>query len=98
MSSVQLVYDPTAPTQHAAGGLTARQLRHGLRGAVVGFIDNAKPNFEHLVAGLAEILPAQYGVARILTRRKRGAAMPAPGDYIDALAAECDLVITGSGD
>jgi len=96
MTGGQLVYDPTAPTQHAPRRI-GRAIE-GLNGAVVGFIDNAKPNFEYLVEELSQLFTAQYGVTRVLTRRKRGAAMPAPVEYIDALATECDLVITGSGD
>ena len=32
----------------------AQQLLAGLAGKVVGFIDNAKPNFNHLVDDLAD--------------------------------------------
>lgn len=96
MTGTQLVYDPTAQTQNEARRL-GRKLA-GLEGSVVGFIDNAKPNFEYLAEEIGRVLTGRYGVARVLTRRKRGAAMPAPVEYVDELVAECDLVITGSGD
>ncbi|MDB5922818.1 MAG: hypothetical protein JWN13_1754 [Betaproteobacteria bacterium] len=96
MTESMLVYDPTAPSQNEPQQL--RRSLEGLRGAVVGFIDNAKPNFQYLVDDVAELLTQKYGVTSIIKRRKRGAAMPAAEDVIDELSRECDLVITGSGD
>jgi hypothetical protein len=96
MSDSMLVYDPTAPTQHEIRA-PGRALE-SLDGLIVGFIDNAKPNFQHLVDDLAELLVEKYGVASIVKHRKRGPAMPAADEVIDELAGECDLVITGSGD
>ena len=91
-----LVYDPTAPS-HNRPREVAKLLRD-LNGRTVGFIDNAKPNFNFLVDDLAELLLAQYGVRSVIKRAKRGASMPAPEAYISELAQQCDLVITGSGD
>lgn len=91
-----LIADPTAPCQ-----IQPRQLRQtldGLAGKVVGFIDNAKPNFHHLVDDLAELLTSKYGVSTIIKRRKRGASVPAPDAVMKELTGQCDLVITGSGD
>ena len=96
MSESMLVYDPTAPAQNQIQSL-GRSLE-GLDGVVIGFIDNAKPNFHHLVDDLAELLLAKYGAAGVIKRRKRGPAMPAAEQVIDELAEQCDLVITGSGD
>ena len=90
------VYDPTAPTATAPQNL--RRPLGDLTGKVVGFIDNAKPNFHHLVDDLAELLAARYGVKSVVKRAKRGASMPATAQVIDELARECDLVVTGSGD
>lgn len=69
-----------------------------LSGKVVGFIDNAKPNFNHLIDDLADLLSARYGVARVIKRRKRGGSVPAPEEVLRELSKECDVVITGSGD
>ncbi len=96
MTGSQLVYDPTAPTQ--GGQQHLRRTLDDLEGKVVGFIDNAKPNFHYLVDDLAELLRERYGVAGVVKRGKRGPAMPAPAAIIDELAEQCDLVITGSGD
>lgn len=91
-----LLYDPTAPRQ-PEGSVESRRLDM-LSGKVVGFIDNAKPNFDHLVDELSALLLDKYGVARVLKRRKPSASIPASAEVVNELAAQCDLVITGSGD
>lgn len=92
MAEVTAILVPTAPSEQA------RLMVETLQGCIVGFIDNAKPNFEYLVDDLAELLGSRYGVGKIMKRRKRAASIPAPETMIEELAETCDLVITGSGD
>jgi hypothetical protein len=96
MTGTVLLYDPTAPRMERPE--QAQQLLAGLAGKVVGFIDNAKPNFNYLVDDLAELLTSQHGVKRVLKRQKRSASVPAPDEVIREFSEQCDLVITGSGD
>ena len=96
MNDCMRVYDPTGPASNEARG--SAPALDGLAGKVVGFIDNAKPNFHYLVDDLAELLTTKYGVASVVKRSKRSAAVPAPADVVDELAGCCDVVITGSGD
>ena len=96
MTGTVLFYDPTAPPMERPE--QAQQLLAGLAGKVVGFIDNAKPNFNHLVDDLAELLTSRHGVKRVLKRQKRSASVPAPDEVIREFSEQCDLVITGSGD
>jgi hypothetical protein len=91
-----LLYDPTATRQ--SDPARANPTLATLSGKVVGFIDNAKPNFNHLVDDLADLLVSNYGVKRVIKRRKSSASIPAPDEFVRELADECDLVITGSGD
>jgi hypothetical protein len=91
-----LLYDPTAPRQPDAGKVHGKL--ETLAGKIVGFIDNAKPNFDHLVDDLARLLVTKYGVTRVVKRRKSSASIPAAPELVNELAAQCDLVITGSGD
>ena len=91
------LFDPTAPPRDGAAAGTQTRLA-GLRGAVVGFIDNAKPNFNHLVDDLADLLASRYGVRAVVKRRKHSASVPAPAEMLREIASQCDLVITGSGD
>lgn len=96
MTPNTIILDPTAPARRAAAG--AGWSLGGLRGRTVGFIDNAKPNFNNLVDEIGELLTTQHGVARVVKERKRAASIPAERAVLEALSAECDLVITGSGD
>jgi hypothetical protein len=96
MSGSVILLDPTAPRQE--GRQQARRMLGGLAGTVVGFIDNAKPNFNYLVDDLSELLVSRHGVSRVIKRRKRAASVAAPEAVYQELAAQCDLVITGSGD
>jgi hypothetical protein len=82
---------PDSATYGAAGVAS-------LNGKVVGFIDNTKPNFNHLVDDLADILVANYGVKKVLKRGKRVQSVPAPDEVYAELQAQADIVITGSGD
>ena len=96
MKTVTL-YDPTAPR----GGVASPEEHAALKafaGAVVGFVDNAKPNFDYLVDDVAELLVNRYGVSQIIKRRKPSASVPARPEILDGLAGECDVVIAGSGD
>jgi hypothetical protein len=95
MNASTLVYDPTALSENA----TLPLMKLGdFAGKVVGFIDNAKPNFDLLVQDMADLLTGKYGVSEVIVRRKRGASMPADDAVIAELAEKCDLVITGMGD
>jgi hypothetical protein len=67
-------------------------------GRTVGFLDNTKPNFDRLVAGIADVLRERYGVREVVHRKKANAATPAAPEIVAALAKECDVVFTGSGD
>ena len=93
---MSLLFDPCSPLQNEPQ-TPARTIKC-LSGATVGFIDNAKPNFNHLVDELEAVLTQQFGVRKVIKRAKRGASMPAPQEIIEELAQQCDLVITGSGD
>ena len=97
MTGTVTLFDPTAPRRETSRGGDRRTL-DVLQGAVVGFIDNAKPNFNHLVDDLAELLQSNYGVRAVVKRRKRSASVPAPEEILREITGQCDLVITGSGD
>lgn len=96
MSESTLVYDPVAPclTLPQQG----RRALESLAGKTIGFIDNSKPNFHHLVDDLAERLVAKHGVASVVKRRKRSASQGAPEAVMNELVEQCDAIITGSGD
>lgn len=96
MTATTVIFDPTAPAP--AETSSAPWQLDSLAGKVVGFIDNAKPNFNHLVDALSEVLVSRHGVTKVLKARKSSASVPAEREALAGIVAEADLVITGSGD
>jgi N-acyl-D-aspartate/D-glutamate deacylase len=96
MSATVFLFDPRPPVAEAASQALGT-LGH-LAGKVVGFIDNAKPNFRELVDDMADLLASRHGVATVIKRQKPVATVPASPEVLAELVAQCDLVVTGSGD
>lgn len=69
-----------------------------LQGKTIGFIDNRKTNFDHLVTALGVTLKERHGVAQVVHRQKAHAAVGATPELLAEMARLCDLVITGSAD
>jgi hypothetical protein len=89
------VYNPAAAADTNAAPLS--RALDNLRGKIVGFIDNAKPNFQFLVDDLEAQLTTKYGVKAVRKHRKPG-QVPIKPEALKQLVEECDAVITGSGD
>ena len=96
MSDTLTVFDPTAPD--FADTQLPRRALDSLRGKVIGFVDNAKPNFNMLVDDMRERLMSRHGAAKVVVHRKRGASIPVTPEAIDSLVQECDVIIADSGD
>jgi hypothetical protein len=96
MSAQIAVIDPTAPFPIAEK--VVRRSVSSLSGQTIGIIDNSKPNFNELADDLADLLQSRYGAKAVIKHRKGSATMPASDDAIRQLAAQCALVIAGSGD
>jgi len=90
------ILDPGAPV--AASEDLRTQPIEGLRGKVVAFIDNTKPNFDLLADAMGELLVQDHGVANVIRHRKRAPSDGASPVFLDDLVGKCDLVIAGSGD
>jgi hypothetical protein len=69
-----------------------------LQGKRIGILDNTKSNADVLMLRLAGMLQEAHGVAEIIHRRKAHAAIGATEDLLDEMAAQCDMVLLGSGD
>ena len=65
---------------------------------VVGFLDNHKHNTGKILDRLEERLRDRYAGVRVVRMKKPEAGKRAPKDVIDALARECQAVVTGVGD
>jgi len=92
-----LVYAPRGTVQ-TTGARASRQALDNLAGKVIGFIDNAKPNFNHLVDDIAELLIKNHGAVAVRKYRKRGPNIPASDAVMRELQEHTDLVITGSAE
>jgi len=87
--------DPTAGSHIRAIALAPRS--PDLVGAVVGLLDNTKEQGALILQTVGEVLRAQYGVARILLRRKEHYSKPASAALLDALAQEVQVAVTAVG-
>ena len=93
-----IVLSPEGKAQSSAAKVAGVPQFTDLRGTVVGFLDNSKPNADKLAERFAELLKERYGVAGMITRRKLTAQQGAPKQYLDELASQADFVISGLGD
>ena len=90
------VLSPVGELQSA--GMAVPPLPGTLEGLTIGFLDNTKHNFDHLVDGIGQVLTERFKAKRIVHTKKANAATGAAPEIIAAMAKECDLVFTGSAD
>ena len=93
-----IVLSPEGKAQSSAAKVAGLPQFTDLRGKVIGLLDNSKPNADKLAARFAELLIEKYGVANVITRRKLTAQQGAPKQFLDELAAQADIVLSGLGD
>lgn len=89
------IIDPSAGGSGAKIPFAPRPM--DLRGKVVGIIDNSKEQADVIAEAFAEGLRAQYGVAKVIIRRKPYYSRPAPAELIDELAKEVDVAAAAVG-
>ena len=93
-----IVLSPEGKAQTSAAKVAAVPRFQDLHGKVIGLLDNSKPNADKLAERFAELLKKEYGVAKVISRRKLTAQQGAPKQYLDELAAQADFVLSGLGD
>jgi DNA-binding ferritin-like protein len=93
-----IVLSPEGKAQTSAAKVAAVPRFQDLHGKVVGLLDNSKPNADKLAERFAELLTKEYGVAKVISRRKLTAQQGAPKEYLDELAGQADFVLSGLGD
>jgi hypothetical protein len=69
-----------------------------LAGKRIAVLDNGKPGADILLGQLAQDLSRRTGASYVGLHRKGSAATPCEATLIDRLAAEADLVLTGTAD
>jgi hypothetical protein len=69
-----------------------------LAGLTVGVLDNSKPNARVLLERVAALLVERAGAAGFRTWTKPGSSAGAVPGVLDAIARECQVVLTASAD
>jgi hypothetical protein len=87
--------DPTAGSGRKKVPLAPRPA--DLTGKVVGLLDNTKEQGSLILETLGAALCEQYGVARVVTRRKEHYSKPATAALLDEMAKEVDVAIAALG-
>ena len=90
------ILDPVGSTSATSRPLARRPA--SLAGAVIGVLDNSKPNARVLLEGVARALAQQVGARDVKIWRKPGASIGATTAVLDEIAAQCGAVLTASAD
>jgi len=90
------ILDPVGST--AAAARTGAPRPASLQDAVIGVLDNSKPNARVLLEGVARALAARLGAREVRVWRKPGASIGATRAVLDEMAAHCGAVLTASAD
>lgn len=90
------ILDPVGSTTATTRALAPRP--GSLQDAVIGVLDNSKPNARVLLEGVARALAAKLGARDVRVWRKPGASVGATRAVLDEMAAQCGAVLTASAD
>lgn len=90
------ILDPVGSTSAASRNPAPRPA--SLDGAVIGVLDNSKPNARVLLEGVARELARKTGARDVRVWRKPGASIGATPAVLDEIAATCGAVLTASAD
>ena len=94
-TKIQLVV-PEAPAPASAAVVNQRRIeKQGIR---LGVLDNSKGNADHLLKFIVEGVKSRVPVASVVSLRKASVSLPAPGEILDKLTAEADIVVSAMAD
>ncbi len=87
---------PEAPAPALSAVVDARRIEKvGIR---LGVLDNSKGNADHLLKFIVEGVKASVAISSVVVMRKGSVSLPAPGEILDRLAAEADVVVSAMAD
>lgn len=95
MSETLGFIDPTVKKQRARIAQAPRPM--DLTNRVIGLLDNTKEQGDLILEAVADVLKRDYGVARVVLRRKDYFSRPAANELLDAMAKEVDVAISALG-
>jgi hypothetical protein len=87
---------PEAPAPAATAVVDERRIEK--KGIRLGVLDNSKGNADHLLKFIVDSVKSSVPVTSVVTLRKGSVSLPAPGDILDRLAAEADVVVSAMAD
>lgn len=86
--------DPTVEVPTTAAAARPRSLD----GATVGIMYNSKPKSRQLLCAIADLLGERYAIAEIVGPIRTEGSLLASEEQLEAMAAQCDVVLHGLGD
>ena len=87
---------PEAPAPGATAIVDERRIEK--RGIRLGVLDNSKGNADYLLQFIVETVKSAIPVTSVVMLRKGSVSLPAPGDMLDRLTSEADVVISAMAD
>jgi hypothetical protein len=93
---VMEILDPVGSTTAAPRALAPRP--GSLQDAVIGVLENSKPNARVLLERVARALAEKVGARDVRVWRKPGASIGATAAVLDEMAAQCGAALTASAD
>ncbi|MBO20077.1 MAG: hypothetical protein CL732_06025 [Chloroflexi bacterium] len=90
------ILDPTAEDIPEELGLS--DTLPGLKGKVVGLLENRKYHADTFLDELKEVLLKDYGAAKVVYETKFTYSAPCAEDTLQSLSDECDVVIHAIAD
>jgi hypothetical protein len=90
------ILDPTIAADHTESTMAKRVA--DLEGKVLGLLSNSKVNGDQLLDLVREGLAGRYRITSVVTVKKSSASRVADEEMLDALARDCDVVVTAIGD
>lgn len=96
MAKKVMLVVPEAPSSAATAVVDERRIdKVGIR---LGVLDNSKGNADHLLKFIVEGVKASVAVSSVVMLRKGSVSLPAPGEILDQLAGEADVVVSAMAD
>ena len=96
MARKVLLVVPEAPAPAATAVVDERHIAKG--GIRLGVLDNSKGNADHLLRFIVEAVKASVPLSSVVSLRKASVSLPAPGDILDKLTGEADVVVSAMAD
>ena len=90
------ILDPTIAAEPAES-VEAKRVAD-LNGKILGLLSNGKVNGDRLLELVHQRLAARYRIEGVVTLTKASASRVADTAMLDALARDCDVVVTAIGD